>query len=80
MSDDIVTRLDAFANEHYDGECMWGNPCEPHHAYADLAWEASSTIGRLRWLGDEMARCYQTFGPSTEMRDAVAAWEETRRG
>ncbi len=48
MADDIVTRLDAFANEHYDGECVYNGECPEHHAYADLVWEASATIGSLR--------------------------------
>jgi hypothetical protein len=48
---------------------------EDQRAYAE---QDACEIERLRVLGDQMVRCYQTFGPSPEMWDAVEAWQEAR--
>ena len=67
-ADEIVTRLEREIELIDTCICNW------------MLEDAVDEIKRLRKLGDAMAYRYQHFGPSTEMQDAVAAWEEARRG
>jgi hypothetical protein len=84
--DDIIARL-SNACGHPCNLCRRENAYVVGEDAAELighlqymAEELLTKIGRLQGLGDVMAYRYQHFGPSTEMRDAVAAWGEARRG